>query len=92
VVGLNFNDGFVREGGNVYTFDELSAHVEHWLDVGGENHIAMGSDRDGSSIPTWLADCSSQPYLYERFAERFGEGVARKLFFENAMNFFSMVS
>lgn len=89
IVGLNFNDGFVHEGGFAYTFEELCAHVEHWLDLGGEDAIALGSDRDGADIPTWLADCASQQYLFDRFAERLGDDIARKLFFENAMAFFA---
>lgn len=92
VVGLNFHEGFVREGGYAYTFDELSAHVDHWLSLGGEDHIALGSDRDGADVPTWLADCSGQQALFERFEERFGLDVARKLFYENALRFFSSVS
>ena len=92
VVGLNFNEGFVRDGGYAYTFDELSAHVEHWLSLGGEDHIALGADRDGAEIPTWLADCSAQRALFERFEERFGSDVTRKLFYENALRFFSTVS
>ena len=92
VVGLNFNEGFVRDGGYAYTFDELSAHVDHWLSLGGEDHIALGADRDGAEIPTWLADCSAQRALFERFEERFGSDVARKLYYENALRFFSTVS
>lgn len=89
VVSLNFHDAFVRDDGFVYTFDELAAHVDHWLELGGEDAIALGNDRDGGSIPTWLADCSSQAYLFERFAARVGEDVAHKLFFQNAMRFFA---
>ena len=92
LVGLNFHEGFVHEGGYVYTFDELAAHVDHWLSLGGEDHIALGSDRDGADIPTWLADCSAQRYLFNRFEERFGQDIARKLFYENAMRFFSSIS
>ena len=92
LVGLNFHEGFVHEGGYVYTFDELAAHVDHWLSLGGEDHIALGSDRDGADIPTWLADCSAQRYLFDRFEERFGQDIARKLFYENAMRFFSSIS
>ena len=92
VVGLNFHQGFVREDGYVYNFDELAAHVDHWLSLGGEDHIALGSDRDGAAIPTWLADCSAQRSLFERFEERFGEDITRKLFYENALRFFSSIS
>ena len=92
VVGLNFHEGFVHEGGYAYTFDELSAHVDHWLSLGGEDHIALGTDRDGADIPTWLADCSAHQALYDRFEERFGQDVTRKLFYENALRFFSSIS
>ena len=78
----------MRDGGNAYTFDDLAAHVQHWLQVGGEDIIALGSDRDGAVVPTWIADCSSQESLFARFEERFGDDVARKLFFDNAMRFF----
>lgn len=88
IVGLNFTDGFVKKGGFVYTFDQLADHVEHWLDLGGEDAVALGSDRDGADIPTWLANCSSQEFLYDGFVNRFGEGVAGKLFYGNAMRFF----
>ena len=91
VVGLNFHDEFVHEGGHVYTFDGLSAHVDHWLSLGGEDHIALGGDRDGADIPTWLADCSSHHALFEAFEGRFGNDIARKLFFENALRFFGAV-
>lgn len=91
VVGLNLHQDFVRTEGYAYTFDELAAHVEHWIDLGGEDVIALGSDRDGADVPTWVADCSSQAYLFDRFAERLGEEVARKLFFENAMRFFNSI-
>ena len=92
VVGLNLHEGFVHEGGFAYTFDELAAHVDHWLSLGGEDHIALGTDRDGADIPTWLADCSAHQALYDRFEERFGQDVARKLFYENALRFFSSIS
>lgn len=91
VVGLNLHEGFVRPEGYAYTFDELAAHVDHWLELGGEDVIALGSDRDGADVPTWVADCSSQTYLFDRFADRLGEDIARKLFFENAMRFFGSV-
>jgi len=88
VVGLNFHRGFVCKDDRLYTFDELAAHVEHWLELDGADAIALGSDRDGANTPAWIAGCNSQRYLYTRFEEKFGAEIARKLFFENAMRFF----
>lgn len=87
IVGLNFHRGFVS--GGEYGFDELVAHVEHWLDLGGADCVALGGDRDGSSIPEWLRDCSTQGDLFAQMAERIGEEQARKLFFDNAADFFA---
>ena len=89
LVGLNFHMGFVTDGGGAYEFDDLVAHVEHWLDLDGEDCVALGSDRDGSDVPSWLRDCSMQANLYQQFAKRIGEKQTRKLFFDNAANFFA---
>lgn len=96
LVGLNYYRAFIRPMGEgeaasparEVTFDELSAHVEHFLDLGGERALALGSDFDGSDVPTWLDGCEKVPELVERLTERFGEGVARRIAFDNAAAFF----
>ena len=98
VVGLNYYRSFVsdryaengseaRADGEV-TFEELAAHLERFLDLDGEDAIALGSDFDGSDTPTWLGACEQLDPFYQRIAGHFGESVARKLFFENAHAFF----
>ena len=87
IVGLNYHRGFVREDDKEYDFDQLVAHVEHWLELGGEDVVVLGTDRDGATIPAWLADCSLQLDLYAQMKQRLGETVARKLFAENALRF-----
>lgn len=88
LVGLNLCTWFVHSGEGDYDVDQLCTHVEHWLDLGGEDVVAFGSDRDGSGIPAWIADCSHQGELYGKMAKKFGGEVTRKLFFENALAFF----
>lgn len=98
VVGLTYCRGFVsgryagrgwevRSDGEV-TFDEMAAHLERFLDLGGEDAVALGSDFDGSRTPGWLDSCGKLAPFHGRIAERFGETVARKLLFENAHAFF----
>lgn len=99
VVGINYYRGFVAKRyedvpdgqlapeGEV-TFDELAAHIEHFLDLGGEDTLALGSDYDGSAVPEWLDACEKVPAFCERVVERFGQEVADKMFFENACAFF----
>ena len=96
VVGINYFRGFISNrvtgfdappDGEV-TFDELAAHIEHFLDLGGEGTIALGSDFDGSETPAWLDACEKVVPFYERIAERFGQSLADKMFWNNAHDFF----
>ncbi len=75
------------EPGDV-TFDELAAHIEHFLDLGGEDVLALGSDWDGSDVPTWLATCDTAGELRHLLARRFGDELADKICFTNARDFF----
>nr|WP_255348646.1 membrane dipeptidase [Olsenella sp. oral taxon 809] len=100
LVGLNYFRAFVTEraaadGAMVagrptpeVSFDELAAHVEHFLDLGGEDAIALGSDYDGSEVPDWLDSCQRLPAFHERMAARFGDELCEKVFFSNARDFF----
>ena len=96
VVGINYFRGFISNrvtdfdapaDGEV-TFDELAAHIEHFLDLGGENTLALGSDFDGSETPAWLDACEKVAPFYGRVAERFGEEMANRMFWGNAHDFF----
>lgn len=88
IVGLNLHKAFVYKDGATYDFDLLYKHVEHWLDLGGEDVIAFGTDRDGAELPSWLVHCSSQEFVFKKFAERLGDDLTHKLFFDNAVAFF----
>ena len=44
--GLNLYGPFLTDGPRV-TFDDLRRHLDHFLDLGGEGHIALGADLDG---------------------------------------------
>lgn len=98
IVGLNYYRSFVSEryrergwevlpSGEV-TFDELAAHIEHFLDLGGERAVALGSDFDGSETPAWLGTCEQVGDFYAQVVTRFGEELTDKLFFSNAHDFF----
>ena len=69
------------------TFDELARHVEHFLDLGGERTVCLGSDFDGCTPPGWLRGCEDVPELARLLRARFGEQLARRLLFENARDF-----
>lgn len=99
LVGINYYRAFVSDrfdGGALpgpgrpeLTFDELSYHIDHFLELGGEKVIALGSDFDGSATPSWLGGASDLPAFRAQVAGRFGEDVAERMFFQNAAEFFS---
>ena len=36
--------------GKPMTFDDLRRHLDHFLDLGGEGHLALGADLDGCNV------------------------------------------
>ena len=67
----------------------MSYHIDHFLELGGEHIIALGSDFDGSTTPSWLSDASDIPAFRAKVAARFGEDIAEGMFFQNAADFFA---
>ena len=70
------------------TFDQLAAHIEHWLDLGGEDVIALGGDWDGATVPAFLSDASMMPEFQNMLSKHFGKTVMQKLCSDNALAFF----
>lgn len=93
IVGLNYcstflsNDATEETAGEV-TFDDVAAHIEHWLDLGGEDAIALGGDWDGASVPAFLADASTMGEFQNLLSKRFGKTVMQKIASDNALAFF----
>lgn len=86
--GLNYYPLFVN-GGEDCSLLEIRKHIDHMLCLGGENMLALGSDFDGAPMPSELAAISATPSLYDKVVSWYGEGVANKIFYDNAMKFFS---
>lgn len=93
VVGLNYCTYFLvddakGERGAAISYDEICAHVEHWLELGGENVVALGSDMDGCATPAVLDGADKAPAFQSYLESRFGAELTRKLCYENALSFF----
>lgn len=93
VVGLNYCDKFlsneVLEGHAAdVSFDEVVAHIEHWLDLGGEDVVALGGDLDGATVPSLLDGADKMPAFQGLLEHRFGSTITRKLCYANALAFF----
>lgn len=91
LVGLNFCCDFLSEDASP-SFDDISRHIDHWLELDGENVIALGSDFDGCDTPRDISTASDMPRFQELLASRFGANITAKLCGLNALAFFGAAS
>lgn len=75
VVGLNYFRDFIAAGGDTRTVDDLLRHLHHFLDLGGEDTIALGSDFDGC-VPAGYIDGIDKLPAFIRSIESSGVGSA----------------
>ena len=89
MVGINFSRGFLRDDSNA-TIDDILRHTEHFLSLGGENVVCMGSDFDGTDMPDGVTGVESMGDIYERFLRaNYSESLVSKIFWGNADAFFT---
>jgi len=93
VVGLNYHRDFITEGGKTETIDDLLRHLHHFLELGGEDAVSLGSDFDGSDPPSYLDGIEKLPVLINAL-ERSGIGktVVDKVLFGNAARYLANLS
>lgn len=87
LVGMNFYPLFIN---NTMTgkIKEILPHIDHFLELGGEDVIALGSDFDGAKMPIDLKDISQVDRLYGLLLNRYGKEQAEKIMYGNSMAFF----
>ncbi len=72
IVGINFHIGFLREDGrsDVETsLTEIVRHAAYIADRIGIEHVALGSDFDGATMPHDLKDAAGLPKLMKALKE-----------------------
>lgn len=90
IVGLNFHREFLSESPSTASVCNVLRHAEHFLSLGGEDAVCIGSDFDGSDIPKDLNNIAKIPDLYESFLKiGYNEQLVQKIMYNNAYNFFS---
>lgn len=90
LVGLNFHREFLNNNPSDASMKDVLLHNEHFLSLGGEDTLSIGSDFDGSEIPSDLNSIEKIPNLYESFLKMgYSEQLVQKIMFYNAYNFFS---
>ncbi len=88
LVGLNFCVDFLRNDSYKATADDILRHAYHFLSLGGEDTLAIGSDFDGADVPKDLMGTKFIPHLYETFIKGgFNQQIVQKIMYDNAHNF-----
>lgn len=89
LVGMNYYRSFITDGGHTERIEDLTAHIHHFLKLGGADTLALGSDFDGADIPDYINGLEKVSNLRTALLrEGVSEEVVHKIFFENARRFF----
>lgn len=89
LIGLNYYNLFLRDDGRPATLDDLFRHVEHFLALGAEDCLALGSDFDGADLPPCLDNPEKAAGIYGYLTGRgLSPALAEKIMWRNALSFF----
>lgn len=87
MVGLNFAVSFLREDGRRKPFagwDPMLRHLDHLIARLGEDHVGLGSDFDGATLPTDMGDVTGLPRLLDALkAHGYDDALLTKIAHEN---------
>ena len=87
VVGVNYHVGFLRSDGETNADTPLTTivrHVDYMVDRMGIDHVALGSDFDGATMPAELGDAAGLPRLMNTLRSAgYDDGDLRKIAHEN---------
>ncbi|MBA2453464.1 MAG: membrane dipeptidase [Chloroflexia bacterium] len=74
VVGLNYAVSFLREDGqrdpDNTPVSLMVDHIDYLVDKLGINGVALGSDYDGTTVPSEIGDAAGQPVLIQGLRDR----------------------
>lgn len=89
IVGINFHRDFLSDNPDSASIYDLLKHINKFLSLGGENVICIGTDFDGCNLPYDITGSESLAEIYEMLLRHnYKESLIRKIFYENALNFF----
>lgn len=83
VVGLNFNVGFLRSDcadDPDTPIETMLRHLDHMMDILGEEGVALGSDFDGCTLPRAIGDVRGLGHLVAALRDAgYGEALIERI-------------
>jgi membrane dipeptidase len=68
------------------SWEKIVQHIDHVAKLVGVEHVGLGSDFDGSTMPVGMEDCSKLPRLTEALLEKgYSESDVRKILGGNTL-------
>lgn len=87
IVGMNFYREFLHSGSA--STEDFLRHIDHFLHLGGEKTIALGSDFDGCELMDGVHGLEDIGGLYSLVKREFGAEITDAVFYGNAFRFFT---
>ena len=90
IVGLNLCAHHIKDCNDEKARPEhLLPHIEHFLALGGENHLAIGGDLDGATLPEGMTNVADVACLADLMAQKgYDNALIERIFSGNAQRFF----
>lgn len=87
LIGLNLYAPFIKES-YVVSLSDLVKHVDHLLNLIGENNICWGCDFDGADVyPLEIKNVADMKKPYNLFKKLYGPKITDKIFYDNLSSF-----
>ncbi|HEV8038546.1 MAG TPA: dipeptidase [Bryobacteraceae bacterium] len=68
------------------SWERIVDHIDHAAKLVGADHVGLGSDFDGASMPEGMEDCSKLPKITEALLRKgYSDGDIRKILGENTL-------
>lgn len=89
LVGLNLYPMFLN-GTEDACFSDVERHLEHFLKLGGEKVVAIGTDFDGADLSPCMAGIQYMQGLHDYLsAKGYSDRLLDDIFYKNAYDFFA---
>lgn len=86
LVGLNLVEAHLGQ----QSFDAMHRHLTRFLELDGENSVALGGDLDGTALPAeWDGVAVYEKLLDYLLGRGLSETLLERLFFQNAFDFYT---
>src|SRR5450631_2551059 len=74
------------------SWERIVDHIDHAVKLVGADHVGLGSDFDGASMPDGMEDCSKLPKITDALLRKgYSEGDVKKILGENTLRVMEQV-